>query len=284
MRGADKPARGDGSVLGGNMVSPLSVWRRFLARPNDDRVKVFGVATLVALVSAIVVSTASVLLKPLQDAHLEAERAARMVAMLDTLPQMRSIMEELGVDALETRLVDLERGRFTQETDPATFDMQVALTDPEQSVAIPPAVDVARLGRRSNLAPVYLLERDDALLIIVLPISGVGYQSTLHALLALDADLATVAALTITEQRETPGLGAQIEDPKWQALWPGKKIADNSGRIVIDVVRGQASGPYEVDGISGATITNNGVANMLRYWLGDHGFGPFLSHLREQGT
>ncbi len=265
------------------MLNPAAAWRHFLSRSNDDRVKVFGIAILVALVSALLVSTTSVALKPLQEAHLAAERAARMARMLDTLPGMRAIMEEVGVDALETRLVDLETGTFATGTDPSEFDSQTAAADPEQSVAIPKDLDVARLGRRAKLAPVYLLEREGDLLLVVLPVSGAGYQSTLRAMLALNADLTTVAALTITEQGETPGLGARVETPEWQALWPGKEIADENGEIVISVVRGQASGPYEVDGISGATLTSNGVSNMLRYWLGDHGFGPFLERLRSEG-
>ena len=252
-------------------------------RPNDDRVKVFGVAILVALVSSILVSITSVALKPMQEAHLAAEREARMARMIDTLPGMRAVMEELGVDGLETRLVDLSAGTFANAADPAEFDLQAATSDPEQSVAIPSELDVARLGRRANLAPVYLLEREGDLLLVVLPVSGSGYQSTLRAMLALNADLRTVAALTVTEQGETPGLGARVETPEWQALWPGKEIADETGQIVISVVRGQGTGPYEVDGISGATLTSNGVTNMLRYWLGDHGFGPFLENLRGGG-
>lgn len=265
------------------MFSPVEIWRSFLMRPNDDRVKVFGVAILVALVSSILVSITSVALKPMQEAHLAAEREARMARMIDTLPGMRAVMEELGVDGLETRLVDLSAGTFANAGDPAEFDLQAAASDPEQSVAIPSELDVARLGRRANLAPVYLLEREGDLFLVVLPVSGSGYQSTLRAMLALNADLRTVAALTITEQGETPGLGARVETPEWQALWPGKEIADETGQIVISVVRGQGTGPYEVDGISGATLTSNGVTNMLRYWLGDHGFGPFLENLRGGG-
>ena len=102
-------------------------------------------------------------------------------------------------------------------------------------------------------------------------------------MLALEADLRTIAALTILEQGETPGLGSRIEDPAWQALWPGKQITDESGQIAIAVVRGPGTGPYEVDGITGATQTATGVGNMLRYWLGDHGFGPFLDRLRQGG-
>ena len=150
------------------MANPLSLWRGFLARPNDDRVKVFGVALLTALASALVVS-----------------------------------------DALETRLVDLETGTFVDGTDAEAFDMAAAETDPEMSIAIPSEADIARIGRRSTLAKVHLLERDGDVLLIVLPIVGKGYQSTIRATLALEADLKTVAALTITEQGDTPGLGAR---------------------------------------------------------------------------
>lgn len=265
------------------MHSPRTVWRAFLARPNDDRIKVFGVAMLVALISAVVVSVTSVTLKPLQEAHLEALRAERMERMLDTLPGMRDLMEEAGVDTLETRLVDLETGEFIENLDIADFDALVAATDPAQSVAIPPDADVAALHRRANLAPVHLLERRNELLLIVLPVSGTGYASTIRAMLALEPDLTTVAALTISEHGETPGLGARIDDPSWQALWAGKEAIDDAGNVVISVVRGQATAPFEVDGITGATITSNGISNMMRYWLGDHGFGRFLDRLRREG-
>jgi Na+-transporting NADH:ubiquinone oxidoreductase subunit C len=192
-------------------------------------------------------------------------------------------MQEAGVDSLTTRLVDLETGVFLTEMDPAEFDARAAATDPEQSVVIPSELDIANLRTRSRFAPVHFLERDGALQLIVLPVSGSGYQSTIHAMLALEADLTTVAALSIIEQAETPGLGSRIEDPAWLALWPGKEIADDTGDIVISVVRGQATGPYEVDGITGATRTTNGISAMLRYWLGDHGFGPFLDRLEQKG-
>lgn len=265
------------------MSSPLAHWRAFLARPNDDRIKTFGIAVLVALVSAIVVSVTSVMLQPLQDAHLEAERQARVEAMLDTLPGMRDMMEETGVDALETRIVSLSDGSFAPDIDPGSYDMQAAAQAPETSIALAPEDDVAGLKRRANHAPVHLLQRDGELMLIVLPVHGTGYQSTIRAMLALEPDLNTVAALTITEQGETPGLGAQIDEPDWQALWPGREIADENGEIEIEVVRGEANGPYQVDGISGATRTGNGVTNMLHFWLGDYGYGPFLDRLEREG-
>ncbi|WP_347311967.1 NADH:ubiquinone reductase (Na(+)-transporting) subunit C [Defluviimonas sp. SAOS-178_SWC] len=258
-------------------------WRRFLALSNDDPRKAIGVTLLVALASALVVSSASVLLKPLQQAHVERDRQARLDAMLDALPAMRELMIEAGIDSLETRIVDLASGRFDTTIDAASFDPAAAAADPATSIALSSEADVASLKRIATHAPVYLLERDGDLHLIVLPVSALGYQSLIRGSLALEPDLTTVAALTITEQGETPGLGARIEEPAWQALWAGKKIADADGRILIRVAQGPAEGPYEVDGISGATRTGNGVTNMLTFWLGPEGFGPFLDRLKREG-
>jgi Na+-transporting NADH:ubiquinone oxidoreductase subunit C len=262
------------------MANPIST---FLARPNDDTTKTVTIAALVAFVCAIMVSTASVLLDPIQQAQIEAEQAARMEAMLDTLPGMREVMEEAGVTALETRIVDLQTGQFAADIDPGTYDFVAAATDPELSVAIPTDADLASIRRRPLYAPVHLLERDGDLLLIVLPVYGSGYASTIRAMLALEPDLSTVAALTITEQGETPGLGARITEPQWQALWPGKELLNEDGDIVIEVVRGQAQSVHQVDGISGATRTGDGVTFALRFWMGPHGYGPFLDRLTEEG-
>ena len=262
------------------MTNPLSA---LFARPNDDLSKTVTMATLVAFVCAILVSTASVLLDPIQQEQIDAQQAARMEAMLDTLPGMRDVMEEAGVTALETRMVDLATGEFVTGIDPASYDMIAAASDPELSVELPTDADLASIRRRPLYAPVHLLERDGDLLLIVLPVFGSGYASTISAMLALESDLSTVAALSITSQAETPGLGARISEPDWQAQWPGKELLNEDGEIVIEVVRGQGEGVHEVDGISGATRTSNAVTFLLRFWMGPDGYGPFLDRLDEEG-
>jgi Na+-transporting NADH:ubiquinone oxidoreductase subunit C len=95
-------------------------------------------------------------------------------------------------------------------------------------------------------------------------------------------DLKTVAGLTFYAQDETAGVGARILDPAWQAEWPGKRIADAGGEIRIAVVQRGARGPHEVDGITGATRTGEGITRLLRFWLGERGFGPFLARLGSE--
>ncbi|MDP3222331.1 MAG: NADH:ubiquinone reductase (Na(+)-transporting) subunit C [Rubrivivax sp.] len=265
-------------------LNPLTWWHRLLGLPNESPVKTLIVAFGVALTCASAVSFTAVKLKPLQDTHLAQERQARMAAMVAALPGVADMLRLSGADSLETRLVDLATGSFATGIDPARFEPRVAASDPTLSIELSREADVAGISRRANFAPVHLLRRGKQVAVIVLPVYGSGYQSTIHAYLALEGDLETVAALTIIEQGETPGLGARIEAPAWQALWPGKRIADETGAVRISIVRGQASGPHEVDGISGATRTTTGINNMLAFWLGDQGFGPFLRRLKSGET
>ena len=73
-----------------------------------------------------------------------------------------------------------------------------------------------------------------------------------------------------------------MDNPLWKEKWrQGKRIYDEQWNVRLQVIKGSVDSTddqaeYQVDGLSGATITSNGVTNMLEYWFGDHGFGPFL--------
>lgn len=260
-------------------LNPIQWWKRLIALPNTSPVKTLAVATLVSLTCAVIVSVTAVSLRPLQQANVEAERRARMEQMLASLPGLSDLILEAGAESVRPVLVDLEAGTVVEGADAASYDQRAAAADPEQSIEIPADADIAGLGRRPLLAPAYLVGSDGTLSLVVLAVNGAGYQSQLYGYLALEGDLNTIAGLTFYEQGDTPGLGSRIQDPAWEALWPGTQIADENGEISVAVVRGKASEPYEVDGISGATRTGNGVTNLLRFWLGDYGFGPFLERL-----
>lgn len=262
--------------------SPVALWRRFLALPNDSRTKTLGVAFLVSLVAAIAVSTTSVALKPRQEAHVQAAREAKLAAMVATLPGLADVMRETGAQSLETVIVALDTGQIDPTKDAATYDFLTAQSDVTQSKPLAASDDPAKIGQRPNLAPVYILRGAEGLALVVLPVYGTGYQSTIRAYLALHGDLSTIAALSIYEQGETPGLGTRITDPAWQALWSGKRTLDAQGEVAITVVRGAASTPTEVDGITGATRSTSGVTNLVQFWLGDLGYGPFLARLKAE--
>lgn len=263
-------------------LNPLRLWKSFLALPNDSRAKTLGVAFLVALFCATAVSVTAVMLKPLQEANLQRERETRMAEMIAALPGMADILRETGADTLDTVIVDLKSGQVAESIDPAQFDYVAAQSDSDMSTPVPAEADIAGIGRRPNYAPVYLLRDGERLVLAVLPVYGTGYQSTIRAYLALEGDLNTIAAVSIYEQGETPGIGTRITDPAWQERWQGKQIADETGTGRISAVQGGSEGAFEVDAISGATRSSMGVSDLVRFWLGEHGFGPFLDRLRTE--
>jgi len=260
-------------------INNHSLWRRFLELPNHSATKAILVTALVAIVAALVVSTTSVLLMPKQKANIAALRQQQMQQMMSALPGLEDVLSGSDVDTLDTRLVDLANGVFTNEPAIDNYDYLAASTEPDLSIELNASQDIAGIKRRALYAPVYLLQKQGKLQLVVLPVYGTGYQSTIRAWLTLAGDLDTVVAFTINEQAETPGLGKRIEDPDWQALWKQKHVRNNAGEIAISVVKGKGEGVNEVDGITGATRTGQGITKMISFWLGELGFGPFLRNL-----
>ncbi|MGD8842806.1 MAG: NADH:ubiquinone reductase (Na(+)-transporting) subunit C, partial [Gammaproteobacteria bacterium] len=137
-----------------------------------------------------------------------------------------------------------------------------------------------------NLVAVYLKMDGEKMSQIIIPVEGLGLFGKMYGFLALDSDTTTVRGIAFYENRETPGLGGEVTNPRWTALWSGRHAYDENWRPSITLVKGNAGppqqDPYHVDALSGATMTSNGVTHMLHFWLGEHGFGPFLHNLRAQ--
>lgn len=237
----------------------------------------------VAFVAAVCVSTAAVLLQPRYAAQLDAARQASMAILFESIPALESIVLSSSADSLQTQLVELDSGCFVTDIDVAGFDSREAQNNPVLSREMTSSADgsTTLLKRRANYAKVHLLREDNELRLLILPVYGPGYQSTLYAWLALAGDLDTVMALNVYEHAETPGIGSRVDDPAWQGLWRDKHLLNDDGEIAIDVVKQAVDSPTVVDGITGATRTSRGVANMVRYWVGADGFGLFLDRLRR---
>ncbi len=254
--------------------------------PNDSVAKTLVVAIGLCLVCSVIVSATAVALKPLQERNAALARKIQILKVAD-------LMEEGGdVDALfsqvETRIVDFDTGQFTDAVDPETYNQHKASEDPATSIRVPPEQDIANIQRRARYAPIYLVREGDEIETIILPIHGYGLWSTMYGFLALAGDGRTVKGITFYEDGETPGLGGEINNPRWQARWEGKQVYDETGEARLRVIKGSptAGSPeavYQVDGLSGATLTANGVSFTIRYWMGDEAFGPFLAWLREEG-
>ena len=244
--------------------------------------KTILVVLAVCLVCSIIVAGSAVGLRSTQLANKEKDKQSNILAVAG-LETDKSISDIFATN-IQTKLVDLATGAFVEGVDPANYDQRKAAKDPEQSIKLSAEQNVAKIGRRANLATVYLVS-DDAgqLQRIILPVHGAGLWSTMYAFVAVKADGNTVEALTYYDQGETPGLGGEVENPRWRSLWQGKKLFDAQGIPAIKVVKGQAAAQakHEIDGLSGATLTSVGVEHTFTFWLGEQGFGPFLSKIRQ---
>jgi len=248
--------------------------------------RTLSVATGVALGCALMVSTAVYFLRPMQLAYADLERNRIIVEAAGLAPAGSDLSDRavvaLFVD-LQVRIVDLETDQFADDVDPQLHDQRAASSDPELSVAIPDQLDLARLGRRAQYVPVYLLMAGARIDRMVLPVHGQGMWSAIYGYLTLESDLNTIAGIRIYEHGETAGIGDRIQDPAWQAEWVGTRLYDDAGELRFQVQR-NAAPPFGVDSISGASVTADAVGDLVRYWLGEHGYAPLLARLRGSGA
>lgn len=252
-----------------------------MSTARDGPLRVLLVAGGVCLVCSAMVATAAQLLEPRIAANREAARQARILDLVVRQPALKEMLAELGSVDVRARVVELETGAYATGIDPAELDAQRAADDLPGSIALPPERDLAGIGRRAKHAVLYEVERESRLELVILPVHGRGYVSTLRGHLALAGDGNTVVGLSFHEHGETPGLGAEIEEPWFTEPFAGKRVRDEEQRVRLGVAQDEAppGSPYLVDGITGATVTSQGVSGLLRFWLGPDGFGPYLERI-----
>ncbi len=256
-------------------LHPLRLWRNLLALPNENRAKTLAVAFIVSALCAVMVTAATVVLRPIQAHNRAMEQQASLQALLSEIPGLTEMMAASEESTLSTVVVDLRRAQASSEVTPETLES--ALADSRNWTPLTPQEDIANLGSRADLRQIYLLRgSSQEVELVVLPVSGTGYGGPIEAMIAINVEPGTVAGLTILSHNETPGLGGRISEPAWRRQFVDKSIRDGSGNVQLAVARGGATTEYEVDAITGATRTNNAMTRMLQFWLGRNGYGPLL--------
>jgi len=257
-------------------------------RRGNAYVLLFALA--VCAVCSVLVAGAAVSLRERQRANQVLDRQHKILAVAGLITEGEALTPQQVRDAFAANIVpqviELATGAVVADVDPLTFDQRAEARDPQNSVLAPVnAAGVPRLPRR---ALVYRQLEGQNHQNVILPVEGKGLWSTLYGFVALTTDLQRIEGLTFYEHGETPGLGGEVENPKWQALWKGRRPFDANGRPVIEVIKGVAGSPEKdpsrVDGLSGATITGRGVTHLLRFWLGEQGYGPYLARLKNEGA
>ena len=200
---------------------------------NDSPAKAVLVTFVVCLCASIVVTTSAVLLRPLQMANRQNEQYRQIDQILQGVKGGNDAVLGANLKGLEARVVDLESGDYVEGSDPAKFDQRTLARDPVQSVVIPPAKDLAGIKTRARRAVVHLLQKNGRHELVVLPIYGRGFGSTLYGYIGLSGDTRTVVGIAFYEHGETPGLGALIDDPAWRRLWSGKMVWGDAGEVAL---------------------------------------------------
>ncbi len=253
---------------------------------EESAAKPFYSVLILAFVCSALVAGAAVGLRPLQDANRLQDQKKNILYAAGLYEQDKSI-EELFAP-IETRIIELASGLYIPKDQiaPESYNQVKAALTESSGLPLSNMDDIARLRRIEKYSLVYLVKKDRRIEQIILPVRGKGLWSTMYAYVALDIDLTTIRGVSFYEHGETPGLGGEIVNPKWQDGWRGKMLYTPAGKMDLEIVKGKAAesgdqAPYQIDGLSGATLTANGVNNLMEFWFGDHGYKPYFKRLKQ---
>ena len=259
-------------------------------KSSNSNMTTIMVALVLCLVCSVLVSAVAVGLKPAQIENQLLDRNKNILVaagLFDPAQDTNEDVEKRFAD-FEIKLVDLEKGEYAAEadlsqsgiTDVNNYDANQAAKNKALSIDLGND-DPASIGAVPKFAKFYV--KNDANgepELMVLPVHGYGLWGTMYGFLTLESDLNTVKGISWYEHKETPGLGARIEEPEWREKWQRIHAYDENGEVATGVTKAGQSKDNWVDGISGATLTSVGVRNLIQFWLGDRGYKPFLDNLR----
>ena len=225
----------------------------------------FLYASVMVIVVATVLAFVSEALTPLQKQN---EKEAKMMDILQSV-NIESSKEDVA-DQYEKFIGD-KSYIVNYEGEQVTGDAQAAFN-----------VELSREVRKplsERQYPVYECHLENGEVKYILPVRGKGLWGPIWGYIALDDDKQTIYGTTFDHDSETPGLGAEIATQAFQKQFRDKRIFDESDELTsIQVVKGGATpdDPHRVDGISGGTITSQGVESMLEDYF--EGYKAFLKN------
>ncbi len=256
-----------------------------MSAKKETPARTLFITLILCIVCSVLVSFSAVYLKPIQEKNkqLDIKKNLLMVTKLICCLNISEKLVDEAYQNIETKVVDLATGLYIDQFNPSDFDQAKAARDPEQSKLIDADLDIAGIKKRENFSKVYFIKNSGKIDQIVFPVYGKGLWSTMYGFLALAPDLSTIKGISFYSHGETPGLGGEIENPSWKKLWIDKKIFDDDFKVVFDIAKGKVPKgggniDSKIDGISGATLTGNGVENTIHYWFGMDGFLKFIKN------
>lgn len=254
---------------------------------DENPLKPFYSVLVLAFACSLLVTSAAVGLRPMQEANRALDRKKHILHAAGLYHENKSIDELFA--PIVTGIIDLETGEFIPENviDSDTYEQSRAAFTDEGGREIQTDADIAKLRRLEKYSLVYLVMEGNTTSQVILPVRGKGLWSTMYAYVALSGDMSTILGVSFYEHGETPGLGGEIENTGWQKSWRNKKVYNDKGDVALAFAKGKATAEgsraqYEIDGLSGATLTTKGVDSLMKFWFGDHGFKPFISKMSKK--
>jgi Na+-transporting NADH:ubiquinone oxidoreductase subunit C len=276
---------------------------------RDSITNTFVVSIVLCLVCSLLVASVATGLRSRQQGNLELFRKSKVLEVAgisaNEIKSGGGVLEMFN-KRIESRVIDLSTGRDAIEETKTSmkkagkdlgddvlgkYDQTWAAKSKNTVVAeqLPrnKKEDPAGLKWREKYSHVYLLRSPDGKSIekYIFPIRGNGLWGVMMGFISLKPDLQTVDGLTYFSHKETPGLGGEVDRPSWKALWKGKLVFSETGEVALQVIKGPAASDsqFDIDGLSGATITSNGVTDMIKYWMGEKAFGNFIKLQKAGG-
>jgi len=228
---------------------------------------------ITSLVAALILSVSSTMLKDRQERNAELDVKKNILYAVDLLKK-DSDPEKLYKDNIRSTVVNsegkvLEKSSLAEKID---FERELEKRSEERQYPV-----FMSINKENGDVSAYCI-----------PIVGKGLWSTLYGYLALETDLKTIKGISFYKHGETPGLGGEIEKPSFQKNFYGKQILTAAGELVsVTVLKGKTrpNSPsliHEVDGISGATLTSNGVNKLLKNCLTI--YEPYFKTIRSKNA
>lgn len=218
---------------------------------------IFIFSSLMVVIVAVLLSTASIGLGPLQAKNIRIEK---MQNILGSVGIKASVIdaEELFSQFIKEQVV-LDKKGETVKNELIAFDIDLKKE-----------LDKAKTGNADKqLFPLFVCSKESKLYYII-PVRGKGLWGPIWGFIALEEDMNTIHGVSFGHKTETPGLGAEIETEVFKNEFIGKKIFDENGKFVsVKVLKGNSASenPHGVDAISGATVTSSGVSEMIQRTL-----------------
>lgn len=255
---------------------------------KDSAARTILVAVILCIICSVLVTSSAVVLRERQSKNKQLDVKKNLLLACGLLKNSKASEEEINqaYKAVKGEIINLATGDVDDNFNLEDFDQKKMAKNPQENYAIPPTKDTAGIKFRSKYAVAYRIIEEGQTSMLVLPINGKGLWSTLYGFIALAPDTRTIKGIGFYEHGETPGLGGEVDNELWKKQWINKKALDENYEPIFQVHKGQVSTSIQnhqskVDGLSGATITSNGVTGLVRYWLGNDAFGPYLSKFRN---